>query len=771
IPSDLERILDRCLEKKADDRIQTADDIAVELRRVRMIREDTTTILVAPPVPSTPLLGREETLDDAAGRLHDGERLLTLSGYGGTGKTRFSIALFHRLAGEYPGGAAFISLASVTDPAEVLPAVATALSIPEAHGRSALDALCTVIAERRVLLVLDNLEQVLGAAEDIAQLLGRCPALQCIATSRAPLKIGAEMEFSLPPLDFPAPDVTSLDSLRAYPAIELFIQRGEKVKPGFALTEANAAAIATICRRLDGLPLALELAAARVRILEPAALLQRLDHALDLLTSGDRDLPLRQRTLRATISWSYSLLDDSEQRLLCKLSTFHEGWTLDALEHVCYSENDRHRALDEFESLVEKGLVRVVGAGERYALLETIRAFSAEQLHASGDVDKVRDAHADYFLQFAERIARDIRTTEQLNAMQRGHGDNANMHAAIQWLTSLAQAGDEAALEKGLLLCGYLNWFWHISAQHLTARLALDALLELAADRPPSRGRALAKLAAGMVSTTTGEWERSLSEWRAGGEDGDSVGDEEAAAEGLMGVGYCSLSLGRMEETGAALDRSIARSAGVCDFMRALSMSIKGMMLFVTGDLDAGMKLVQDAAQIQQRIADHEGGGIAQSFLANMTFAKGDPVRALELYRESLALFKAVGDYPEVARVYCEMGWTALSAADSRAALDWFRQAVYAYEKVGSPRGTGLALLGIAAVEAEEGRAERAVEIAAASEALSARAGVVVDHPMDPSVVERIEALKASIPKHTLDGLVAKAGVLTPAAVLAMVSD
>ena len=265
------------------------------------------------------------------------------------------------------------------------------------------------------------------------------------------------------------------------------------MKPGFALTAANAAAIAAICRRLDGLPLALELAAARVRILEPAALLQRLDHALDLLTSGDRDLPLRQRTLRATISWSYSLLDAAEQRLLRRVSVFHEGWTLEAMERVCYGEHERHRALDELDSLVEKGLVRVVGSGERYALLETIRAFAAEQLHAGGEVDAVRHAHADYFLGFAAEVDAGIKGTGQLEAMRRARGDNANTHAAIQWLTACARAGDPAALEKGLLLCGHLNWFWHIGGQHLTARVTVDALLALAAGRaaePRPRARA-----------------------------------------------------------------------------------------------------------------------------------------------------------------------------------------------------------------------------------------------------------------------------------------
>jgi serine/threonine-protein kinase PknK len=772
LPADLARAIRRCLEKDPGQRIQTARDLAAALRPARReADDDVSRILCPPPAPSTPLIGREETLAAAAEHLRSGSRLLTITGYGGTGKTRFAIELFNRHAADHAAGAAFVSLAPVTAAADVLPTLVTALAIPEAHGRSALDALGTVIGSRDVLLVLDNLEQVLDAAEDVAALVARCPKLRVIATSRAPLKVGAETEFSLPPLELPAAGTSALDALGHCPSVALFVQRAAKVKPGFALSTTNAAPIAEICRRLDGLPLALELAAARVRILEPAVLLQRLDHALDLLTSGDRDLPIRQRTLRAAISWSYSLLGAHEQRLLRRLSCFHEGWTLEAMEQVCYSADERHRALDELDSLVEKGLVRVVGAFSRYALLETIRAFAAEQLHASGEVDAARNAHADYFVAFAERVALDLRTPAQIEAMQRAQRDDANSHAALAWLTTRARGGDGQALEQALLLCGHQEWSWHISAQHQTARVAYDTLLTLARDRAPSRGRALSWLGAGMVSTTSDEFERSLGEWTRGFEDGEALGDARIAAEGRMGMGYCNLSLGRMEAAAEALDDAIVRAAAVDPFMQALSMSIKGMLLFATGEREAGMALVQDARRIQERLDDHECGGVAQSFLAQMTFAQGDPGRALTLYREALAMLETVGDYPEVARVHCEMGWTALAASDSRAAADSFRRAVHAYEGVGSGRGTGQALLGVAAVEAAEGRSEPAVAIAAAAEAFLARAGTVVAHPMDPGVAERIAALKASIPKGTLDGLVARAATLTTADVLALAGE
>jgi tetratricopeptide (TPR) repeat protein len=323
-----------------------------------------------------------------------------------------------------------------------------------------------------------------------------------------------------------------------------------------------------------------------------------------------------------------------------------------------------------------------------------------------------------------------------------------------------------------MLLAGHLNWFWHMGGQHLTARGMVDELLGLEGGRSPSRGRALARLANGMISTVTGEWERAVGEWGGGGEDGSAIGDAAIAAEGIMGVGYCHLSVGRMDEAAAPLDEAMERAGGgVSDFIHALSMTIKGLLLFATGDLDAGIALVERARPIQERLGDCEGGGVALSFLAQMTFAKGDHAGALALYGDSLALFETIGDRPEIARVHCEMGWTALAATDMTAARRAFRLAVSAYEEVGSMRGTGLALMGLAAVEAAVGRAERAVAIAAAAHVLSERAGVVVEHPMDPGVVGRIEALKATIPKAALDDLVASGSTLSPAAVLAMVGE
>ncbi len=721
-----------------------------------------------PPRFATPLLGRHATLTSAAASLEAGARVLSITGYGGTGKTRFASALQRRVASEFGGGTAFVSLASVTDPKEVMPSISIALDIAEAPGRGPVEAIATLVGDRRVLLVLDNLEQVVEAAEEIASLVARCPGLQVVATSRRPLRISAEVELALPPLDLPAQgaDVTAMLEC---PSVALFVQRAEKVKPGFTVTAANAAAIAGICRSLDGLPLALELAAARVRILEPAVLLQRLDHALDLLTSGDRDLPLRQRTLRATISWSYSLLTPDERRLLRRLSVFHEGWTLEALEQVCFGDDDRWRALDDLASLVEKGLVRVSGSGDRYSLLETIRAFAAEQLHAGGETEAIRDAHAAFFLVFSQAVDAGIQGTTQLDAMQRARDENANCFAAIAWLLSRARLGHEDAIEHGMLLCGSLGWYWHIVGFHVAVHDTVSAFLALGKGRAPSRGRALAYWTSGMIGSSTGEMARAYDDFMATSSDGRSIGDTAIASLGRGCAAYALLGMGQLAEAGPLLDDAIrGGELAQHDFLIAIMRTVKGMQQFVTGDLAGGIAQVEAARRVQVRLGDHEGGGMALSFLAQMAFASGDVPRALELYRECVLSFETVGDKPELARVQGELGYVALAAGDLAEARRCFLRSLRTSDEIGSPRAIGQALYGLSATAAAAGQNDRAVALSAAAQVMSERVGVLIEHPMAPGLSERIDALKASIPREALEGLVEQGRAMTPAAVLAM---
>ncbi len=370
------------------------------------------------PIPLTGFVGREQEIAAVIERLR-GARLVTLTGPGGVGKTRVAQAAAEVLLDDFPDGVAFVALGAITDPSLVLPTIARAFGLRESGALPRLTALTAALREHTLLLVLDNFEQVLGAAVDIADLLAVCPRLKVLATSRAPLRIASEREFAVPPLPVPDPaHLPPLEVLSAIPAVRLFWERGRDVRPALALTSENAATVAAICRRLDGLPLALELAAARLKLFQPAALLARLDHRLAVLTGGRRDAPARQRTLRHTMAWSYDLLSPAEQKLFRRLAVFVGGCTLSAVESVCNAAGDLEiEMLEGVASLVDQSLLRREGAdGEpRFWMLETIREFAGEQLDTSGEIETVQRCHTDCFLALAEQADHSIGSGERLS--------------------------------------------------------------------------------------------------------------------------------------------------------------------------------------------------------------------------------------------------------------------------------------------------------------------------------------------------------------------
>ena len=383
-------------------------------------------------------------------------RLLTLSGVGGTGKTRLALQAAADMVDEFEHGVFFVSLAALSDPALVLPAIAKAFDVREAAGRPLQVQLQDYLREKQVLLVLDNFEQVIDAAPRISDLMTAAPRLKVLVTSREVLRLSGETDYPVPSMSLPDPKrLSSLAQATQYEAVALFIDRAMAAKPGFTLTDENAPAVAEICHRLDGLPLAIELAAARVRVLPPQRMLAELSHRLSFLMGGARDLPARQKTLRDAIDWSHNLLTGSEQRLLRRLAVFVGGCSLEAIEAVCNSESDLP-VLDALESLVNKSLVKQSEAqGQpRLAMLETIREYAREKLIAAGEAERMRERHRDYFLALAEEAEPKMKGAEQAEWLQRLEDEHENLRAGLDW--SLV----EAAAEAGLRFCGALQKFW-----------------------------------------------------------------------------------------------------------------------------------------------------------------------------------------------------------------------------------------------------------------------------------------------------------------------
>jgi len=689
------------------------------------------------PAPAVPLVGRTDEVAALVDLVRT-QRVVTITGPGGVGKTRVLIDLGRLLAAEFPDALAFVTLADVAEPADFLPALATALDVKEAEERSLLDGVVSLIGERPALLLLDNFEQIVAAAPEVATLTERCPALRIVVTSRMPLRLAAEREFSLGPLALPSgSDAVSAESVAASPAVALFVQRARSARGSFDVTPANAGAIAAICRRLDGLPLALELAAARSRLLPPEALLERLDHALDVLTSGNRDSPGRQQTLRATIDWSHSLLTEPEQRLFRRMALFAGGCTFGDVEAVC--ADAATPSLDGLESLVDKALVQV-DAHDRLQMLETIREYAREQLETAGESDQVALSHAHHFAALAREVRDGIEGTTQQASIERGLADEANIEAALGKLLEAAHAGDADALEAGLQLCGDLWMYWHIRGRHLTARAYTDRFLQADGPAAPTCGRVGALITAGLASWTLGAYEQADEQWAQAYESAAVLGleRETCIAATCRGIGLLGSDL---EEASKSL-REGAEASRALGFAwaEALASSFDGIVDALQGDTEPAAAKSEHAFAIQRKLGDHEGAGISLGTLAQLAAARNDLPAALDLYRQALAAFEAIGDRAEEARILSEMAWTHLGTEDAAAARRYFFESVQAYTELASIRGVGLSLAGLAAAAAADHRPEAAVRIAAAAEVYASEEGIVNaygDNPVGRKLIDR----------------------------------
>ncbi len=620
------------------------------------------------PTPTTALIGRGTECAEVGRLLQRSEtRLVTLTGPGGAGKTRLGLQVARELRDSFRDGVVLVALAPITDPKLVAPTIAQALDIRESGDRSVLEQLRHALQNKQLLLLLDNLEQVIAAAPVVAELLAAAPGLAVLATSRIPLHLRGEQEYAVVPLAVPAPhQVLGADQLARYGAVELFVARARDVRASFALTDANAGAVAEICARLDGLPLALELAAARSKIFSPQALLARLGSRLTLLTGGPRDAPARQQTIRNTIDWSYQLLDAGEQMLFRRLSVFTGGCTLEAAAPVCNADGDLpFDVVDGLAALVDQSLLKQLEDADdepRFVMLETIREYALERLGESGKAEMFHQAHAAYYLTLAEMAESHMEGPQQQAWSARLEADHDNLRAAIQWVID---RGNTAA---GLRFGAALWRFWWKRGYLKEGQGQLEAILALPeVESTTATHRAFrANILLGVSRLANDQ------------------------ADYVAARRYC--------EESQAICQAIGDKRGV-----ALVLETLGQLALDQGQLALARETLQRSLALFQEIGDRPCQTASLDLLAEVARLQGDFVAGRVFGEQSLALARAIGDQYKIARALDILGWNAISQRDYQHAIPFFEQSLSLYRELGQKQDVSSALNGLGDVAWHQG--------------------------------------------------------------------
>jgi predicted ATPase/class 3 adenylate cyclase len=688
------------------------------------------------PSQRTMLVGRDaEVASIQSLLLRDDVGLLTLTGPGGIGKTRLALQVAAELIDEFPDGVYFVSLAHITDPNLVAPAIAQTLGVTQVASREMVDTLADYLSDKRLLLLLDNFEQVVAAGPLVARLPAAARQLKLLVTSREVLHVRDEQEFAVPPLGVPDPSffasriqAPSSAALTQYEAVALFIQRARLVKPDFDVTNQNAPAIAEICYRLDGLPLAIELAAARIRILPPEAMLSRLASRLKLLTAGPRDLPERQQTLKSTIQWSYDLLQPGEQMLFRRLSVFSGGATLEAIEAVCNADGALQLdVLDGVSSLFDKSLIygmrnkadQSIPRSEepRFGMLETIREFGMELLRSanSAEAAELCRQHALYYLALAEQGATGIHGHQQIWWLDRLEVEHENLQAALSWAI---QQGDA---ETTLDLASALRDFWDFRSYYNEGYKWLTEALALPGAAAHNARRAGALIGLIRISFFQNDWAAT----RAFSDEGVAIFRELELDERrklgrlLAGHGSVLIFQGEREEGRAAAEEgiSVLRQSGDKAAL-ADGLVIRGIGASAYGDLDTAQASFEEGAVLAREVGHMWALAQALNSLGDIARLKQDYARARELYEESLGLYRLLNDRSDIPASLHNLGHVALAQGDIAEAKKLFAEALQLQVSRKNRHGVAECLAGLAGVAGAEKEIERAARLFGAAEAI-----------------------------------------------------
>jgi predicted ATPase/DNA-binding CsgD family transcriptional regulator len=665
------------------------------------------------PIQLTSLIGREQEVAAACEFLREPDvHLLTLTGMGGVGKTCLGLQIATDLVKDFYNGACFVSLASISDPNLVIPTIAQTLGFREPEDQSFFELLVAFLHEKHLLLFLDNFEQVIGAASTLTELIERCLSLKILVTSRELLRVRGEQEFPVQPLGLPnLSHHSNPESVSQYAAVALFLQRARSFDPDFQITTANAKTVAAICVRLDGLPLALELAAARLKLLSPQALLARLEHRLQILTQGSRDAHIRHQTLRNTLQWSYDLLDVQEQRLFRRLAVFVGGCTLKAIETICEAPGEEMMSVfDGVASLLDKNLLQKASPQSdeepRFMMLETIREYGLECLAASGELELIQRFHANYYLALAEEIKRKPGDLQQARWLEQLERENDNLRAAMRWLLEQVETvqntgeASEMALRFGVALEG----FWVIHGRWSEGRTFLEqALAATEGTVTAVRMKALeaaASLAIFQIDHDRGEalFRESLEQYRA-------CGDTAGTADSLYMLGTIARQRGDFAQARSLMEESLSLAREINNkYVISCLLSDLGGMVTQQGEYAQAYSLLEESLAISRELGDAICIARSLPALALMLFiSQGDPTLVRSLLEESLAISRELDFKGIIARCLSHLGLVELQQGNLATARSLLEESLAYHKETGDQWGISWVLSIIARVQTYHG--------------------------------------------------------------------